>query len=232
MKLHQSSRRANPKRVALFGGTFNPIHIGHLQVARDVVQQLDLDCVYFIPSALPPHKSIGKLASAKDRLAMVRLAIGDQARFMTCDAEIKRSGPSYSIDTVRQFKQSALQGSQLFFVLGMDAFLEIHTWKAFDQLFAETDFIVMSRPGSGQWSLPKRREIENYVKGHIASAYALSDTGDLLMHPKWHTIHLVPVTPVNIASSQIRAMIQNDAPVDTWVPPPVAQYIYQKGLYQ
>jgi nicotinate-nucleotide adenylyltransferase len=231
MNADANSRDA-PLRVGLFGGTFNPIHRGHLQVALDVLAGARLDRIDFIPSALPPHKSTGKLASARDRLEMVRMTLDDHPRLKVCDAEINRSGPSYSIDTVRQCKAALPAGGRLYFILGVDAFLEIDTWKAFDRLFTETAFIVVSRPGKGPWSPAMRRAVETYAQTRIASGYVLSAAGDVLEHPTQQPIHLMEVTPVDIASRQIRTMIHLGLPIDAWVAPPVARYIQRRGLYR
>jgi len=224
--------RDRSSRIGLFGGTFNPIHRGHTQVALDVLRHYQLDCIHFIPSAMPPHKSSGKLASAQDRLHMVRLAVGDYDRLQACDIEVKRSGPSYSVDTVRQLKADSPGQTQFFFILGVDAFLEIHTWKNFHQLFVETAFVVMSRPGTGQWSDTLRRKVGDYVRRHIGATYELSADGAYLSNSNRPTIWLASVTPVDISSSLIRTMSQQGAPVKAWVAPAVAEYIISRGLYR
>lgn len=201
-------------------------------MALDVLQQFQLDRIYFIPSAVPPHKSTGQLATAQERLDMVGLALEGHERLMACDVEIQRTGPSYSIDTVRQFKQTAGQANRLFFMVGVDAFLEIHTWRAADRLFEETAFIVMSRAGSGQWSPQMRQQVEKYVQDHISAGYALDTGEEHLAHPSLQKIHLVAVTPVDVASSNLRRMRREDQSIAPWVAPAVARYIEQRGLYQ
>ncbi len=220
------------QRIGLFGGTFNPIHLGHLQVALDVRQQLELDEVYFIPSSLPPHKGTGQLAAAQDRLEMVRLALGGRAGLTPCGLELERKGPSYSIDTIRIIRRKLPDAPQLYFIMGMDAFLEIHTWKAFGRLFEEAAIAVMSRPGSGQWTERRDQEALRYVQHHIAPEYHLKRDKRVLVHPNKQRIYLLPVTPVDISSSRIRSGIRKGAPLDGWVAPPVASYIQQKGLYR
>jgi len=220
-----------PQRIGLFGGTFNPIHRGHLQVALDVRQRLDLDVVYFIPSALPPHKSKGKLAAASDRLEMVRLALARHTGLDVCSLELERAGPSYSIDTIRLIKHKLPGAHQLYFILGLDAFLEIHTWKDFDRLFEETALVVVSRPGTGLWSPTTNEEVLCYVQKHVASAYRLEADARMLIHPHKQSIYLLSVTPVDISSSQIRSRIQRGEAIDAWVAPSVVHYIQQKGLY-
>jgi nicotinate-nucleotide adenylyltransferase len=220
------------RRIALFGGTFNPIHRGHLQAALDVLAQFRLDLIYFIPSAVPPHKSEGQLASALERLAMVGLALAGHARLQACDEEIRREGTSYSIDTVRRFKQTAGPDCRLYFMIGLDAFMEIHTWRDFERLFAETAFIVMSRPGSGQWSRLMRQQAAQYVQERISSDYRLDGAQASMVHPSLRTIHLASVTPVDAASSHIREMIRKGRSIAPWVAPAVAEYIDQRGLYR
>ena len=219
-------------RIGLFGGTFNPIHLGHLQVALDVQQQLELDEVYFIPSSLPPHKGADQLAAARDRLEMVRLALGDRAGLAPCGLELEREGPSYSIDTIRHIRRKLPDAQQLYFMMGLDAFLEIHTWKAFRRLFEETAIAVMSRPGSGQWTARRDQEALSYVQRHIAPEYRLKRDDRMLVHPDKQCVYLLSVTPVDISSSSIRSGIQKGEPLDRWVAPPVARYIQQKGLYR
>ncbi|MDA8137132.1 MAG: nicotinate-nucleotide adenylyltransferase [Desulfobacteraceae bacterium] len=224
--------QGRPSRLGLFGGTFNPIHRGHLRVAEDVLRHLALDQIFFIPSALPPHKSTGALAAAQDRLEMVRLALAGHAQMSVSEIEIQRTGPSYTIDTVRQFKVMSSATTEFFFIVGVDAFLEIHTWYQFKQLFEETAFAVVSRPGSGLWTGAMRRDMLDYMRRHLSDAYELTAEGDRLTHPNLPAIHLVPVTPVEIASSQIRAMVQRGQPIDPWVVPAVARHIQQRGLYR
>ncbi len=124
------------KRIGLFGGTFNPIHLGHLRTAVEVGEKLSLDVVFLIPSALPPHKDSTALISAEDRLAMARIAVEGSGLFQVSDVELMRSGPSYTIDTVRYFK-SCFGDAALFLIVGADAFLELDTWKDYQTLLDE-----------------------------------------------------------------------------------------------
>jgi nicotinate-nucleotide adenylyltransferase len=221
-----------PRRTGLFGGTFNPIHIGHRQVAMDVLEQFQLDHIYFIPSAQPPHKSGGFLASSYDRLQMVRLALKNDPQLKPCAMEIKRGGPSFSWDTVLDFKARQPNHGQLYFLVGADAFLEIHTWKKFDGLFDQTAFIVMSRPSEKElWSTWIEKAIA-YVQQEVSPGYGLATDNRTLVHRTKQPIHFAAVTPVNIAATRLRWMLQNRQPIDRWVAPAVADYIAQKGLYQ
>jgi nicotinate-nucleotide adenylyltransferase len=218
-------------RTGLFGGTFNPIHRGHIQAAVDVLHAFRLDRIYLIPSALPPHKSDDRLASAADRLHMVHLALEGRQRFEACDIEIRRTGPSYSIDTVRHFKAACGGAKELYFIMGVDAFVEIHTWREFDSLFEHTAMVVMSRPGAGQWSSSMRQHVESYVRNRIDPDYRANLEENRLEHPRLFPIHLTSVTPVDISSSLIRDRIAGGESIADLVPPPVAEYISRKRLF-
>ncbi len=112
-------------RFGLFGGTFNPIHLGHLRAALEVKEGFELEEIFLIPAALPPHKIPGEVVDAGDRLHMLNLALEDTAGLSVSDVELKRSGPSYSIDTVNHFKSALPEKSEIYLVMGLDAFLEI-----------------------------------------------------------------------------------------------------------
>ena len=133
-------------RIGLFGGTFNPIHRGHLWAASEVIKRFNLDQFFLIPAALPPHKTPGAVANADDRLEMIHLAIADLSGLTVSDVELNRPGPSYTIDTVRHFKNTLANDSRIYLIMGLDAFLEIDTWKSYTELLEQIAFIVMARP--------------------------------------------------------------------------------------
>ncbi len=221
-----------PLRVGLFGGTFNPIHCGHAQVAKDVLQRYQLASICFIPSALPPHKTGESLATAVERYEMACSALRDEPAFSVSDIEIERSGPSFTIDTLRHFRALQPDEAQLFFIVGLDAFQEIHTWKSFRQLFDLAAFIVMARP-HGPMPAPDMKELTvQFATERISAAYTLSANGDALVHPEKQMIYLAPVRPVDISSSRIREMIRQGQSIRKWVAPTVAAYIEKKGLYR
>ena len=139
-------------RLGIFGGTFNPIHRGHIQVAKDVLRLYRMTRICFLPCASPPHKTEKGLAEAKDRYQMVSLALAGQSDLVVSDVEIRRPGPSYTIDTLHHFKRREAQGMQLFFILGLDAFLEIHTWKSYREMFR----LAALSPVQAQTSLLER----------------------------------------------------------------------------
>jgi nicotinate-nucleotide adenylyltransferase len=226
------SAHSIPHRLGIFGGTFDPIHRGHLQVAEDVLQQYGLDQIWIVPCAQPPHKAAGALASAQERLEMVRIALKNLKALRVSDVEIQRNGPSYTIDTLTALSAELGHDTQLFFLVGVDAFLEMHTWKSYRLLFSRAAFIVMTRPDSAKQSLSLRELALNYAHQHISDGYTLSKDGRALQHPDKHPIFLAPVTPVAIASTRIREMVHNGQPIDQWVGPGVSDYIVRKGLYR
>jgi nicotinate-nucleotide adenylyltransferase len=135
------------KRIGILGGTFNPIHIGHLTIAQMVCEQLKLDKVLFVPSNLPPHKSGKNIASSKDRAHMVRLAIRGNSRFQFSDFEIKKKGKSYSIDTVTYFRDLYPRGTKLFFIIGSDLLFMLDTWRRINEVQKIVTFAAVHRPG-------------------------------------------------------------------------------------
>jgi len=135
------------KRIGILGGTFNPIHIGHLTIAQMVCEQLKLDKVLFVPSYLPPHKSGKNVVSAKNRYHMVRLAIRGNPHFEISDFEIRKEGKSFSIETVSYFHDLFPQGTKFFFIVGSDLLPMLHMWKRVDEILKIASFVAVHRPG-------------------------------------------------------------------------------------
>jgi nicotinate-nucleotide adenylyltransferase len=138
-----------PQRIGLYGGTFNPVHLAHLQVARTAQRSLDLDRVLFIPAGLPPLKGNAELADASHRLEMLRLALADEPEFDICDFEIKRHGKSFTLDTVRHLRQQH-PDDELFFILGDDCAAKLNQWKGIDELARLVTFACAPRLGTVQ----------------------------------------------------------------------------------
>ena len=135
------------KRIGILGGTFNPVHIGHLTIAQMVCQQVGLDRVVFIPSYLPPHKSGKNVISARDRYHMLRLAVKGNPKFRTNDFEIKKGGRSYSVETVKYLRKEYPRGTKFFFIIGSDLLPRLYTWKDIHELKKMVTFLSVSRPG-------------------------------------------------------------------------------------
>jgi nicotinate-nucleotide adenylyltransferase len=148
-----ASRPDRRQRICLFGGTFDPIHCAHLEIAGEAVRRFALDRVLFIPAGLPPHKTGNSVTPYEDRFRMVALACAGAPRFEPSRLE-EGAGRSYTIDTVRRFKGTLTADDDLFFLIGADAFDEIETWKSWRELIALMAFIVVTRPG-GSYNVPE-----------------------------------------------------------------------------
>jgi nicotinate-nucleotide adenylyltransferase len=220
------------KRIGLFGGTFNPVHFGHLKSAAEVRESFSLDRVCFIPSALPPHKFSSDIADAKDRLEMIKIAIKGNPEFFLSDVELNRQGPSYTIDTVKYFQSKQTEPAAYYLILGLDAFLEIDTWKSFKELFRLIPFIVMTRPGFNYFdNKDKVAVISDFINTKISNGYLFSNKGSVYIHKVNQPIHMLDITPIDISSTNIRKLIKNKAPVYRMLPPDVEHFIKNKGLY-
>jgi nicotinate-nucleotide adenylyltransferase len=213
-------------RLGLFGGTFNPIHIGHLRAAVEVWETFALDKVIWIPSAHPPHKSADALASPQDRLEMVGLAIEGTSFFEPSDVEIARSGPSYTIETLKYFQKQYGAQSVIHFIVGIDAFLEITTWKSFEGLFSTAHFIVMARPGATAKSL------ESFILEHLSKEYRLDGSTNAFRHPRWCSIFYIDITRLDISATETRKRIRKGRSIRFLVPRAVEHFITRKGLYR
>ena len=195
---------AHCQKIGILGGTFNPIHLGHLLIAQDAMEQARLDRVVFIPSAMPPHKSAAGLMQAHHRFSMVKLAIRGNDRFTADDIEIRRGGKSYAVDTVTELKRR-WPHAKLFFIIGTDSLRELHLWHDIKQLAAWCTFLVLSRPVSKQKQLRPLRYIHwQPVCGHLC----------------------------DIASRDIRDRIARGQSVRYLVPNAVLNYIERKKLYR
>lgn len=221
------------RRIGIFGGTFNPIHNGHLSACRQVCRKLELQRVYFIPSALPPHKGTRQLAAGHHRLAMIGLALDQDPCLRASDLELKRPGPSFSIDTVRSVKAASDENTCLYFIIGLDAFLSLHTWRSWRQLLAETCMAVMSRPfQEAQSAGDFVKQLETYLCYKLSLAYEYHPEEECFKHPVLMPVYPVEVTPVDVSSSRVRECLRKGLPVETMVPEAVAAYIKNKGLYR
>jgi nicotinate-nucleotide adenylyltransferase len=219
--------------IGLFGGTFDPIHLGHLKTVVEVKDRFQLETVYLIPAAQPPHKTDRAIAPPANRMAMLNIAVANLDGLAVSDAEINRSGLSYSVETVDEFRQRFNGTANLFFILGLDAFFEIHTWKAYRHLFELVAFIVMSRPGSGSGQSPPAREtLQAFLDARISNGYVFESETDGFRHPDLQPVRLFAATPVDISSTGIRKKIMRQQPFEHLLPEGVAAYIRRKGLYQ
>ena len=148
-------------RIGILGGTFNPIHIGHLILAEEAVVKLNLDKLVFVPTYIPPHKNVDVAVAPEDRMKMVEFAIEDNKHFEVSSFEINSRKKSYSIDTLKEFRKSYGENAQLFFITGSDLLKDLFSWKDVNDIFKMSKFIVANRPGYPVKDVPK--EVETVV---------------------------------------------------------------------
>jgi nicotinate-nucleotide adenylyltransferase len=208
----------------LFGGTFNPIHWGHLRGAEEIREAFSLSEVVFIPAAIPPHKMAGEVIEARHRLEMVRLATATNPHFSTTDIELLRSGKSYSIDTIRYFQERC--SDPLFFILGGDAFVEIETWKEFQNLFSLCNFVVMTRPGS------QKDTLTSSLPKSLTHVFRYDKEIGVWIHLSSHTLYFKEITFLDISSTKVRDLIEQGESVRYLIPAEVEAYVKEHGLYQ
>jgi nicotinate-nucleotide adenylyltransferase len=225
--------KASERRIALFGGTFDPIHIGHLAVARAAERRFHLDEIHFIPTGRPPHKHRRGMAWYADRYAMVALACADHPRFIVSLAEsgADHSGREtcYSVDTVRHFKQKFHgTGAHLYFLLGADSFLYIPTWKDYETLLGLCDFIVASRPGFHLDAL--RLVIPPELFARPGSADAPLDPRAIALRRT--TIYVLDTVSSHVSATEVRHRLDANKSIHGLVPPRVEEYITKQALYR
>lgn len=212
-------------RVALFGGTFDPFHNGHLRMAVEVSERLGIPRVVILPAHMPPHKPGRPVTEARHRLAMAAAAVAGLPGFEVSDFETRKAGPSYSIDTVTAFRE-AEPGAEFFFLLGADAFADICAWHRFRDLFAACDFVLLPRPGAPfppvPAGIPRLEKESPHCYSWEGAAYRLPG-GRRLFCPS------LPV--LDIAASAIREKVRRKRTIRGLVPPEVERYIEAEGLY-
>ncbi len=212
-------------KVGLFGGTFNPIHCGHLRSAEEVCAAFTLDRIYFVPSASPPHKRTTDIAPAHHRYNMVERAVAANPAFFASRIELDRAGPSFSIDTIRTFRTRGTWTS-LAFLIGMDAFREIETWKDYLEIPSLCDLIVTSRPG-----VPTP-PLDQFLPVALRSAFWYDSVRQRYQHESGHTLTLYTLNGLHISASSIRDNLRAGRPTSCQLPPAVADYIATHALYR
>lgn len=197
-------------RIGLMGGTFDPVHYGHLVAAEDARYELNLAKVIFIPAGQPPHKAPEKVSAAAHRVAMVRLAIASNPNFELSTLEVERPGPSYTVDTVAAFRK-LYPAAELYFITGADAVAEILSWRKPEELLELCWLVAVTRPG---YILDNLRERLAGLAGYL-----------------WRKIRVLPVPGVAVSSTEIRERVREGRPIRYLLPDEVAAYIKEKGLY-
>lgn len=220
-------------RIAIFGGTFDPIHKGHLQIARVVMQRLHLDRILFVTAAVPPHKARVPLSAACDRHAMVALALRSAKKFVPSNVELLAGKEkSYSIDTVRRIRLHLRRGDDLFFIMGADQFSEIRTWHNSTQLFKSVVLVVVSRPGVTLEQMLSR--CDEPMRRALRTLAPRPRTPGIRVRPlstKPPAIYVFSDLKIDISSSWIRARIKAGKSVRGWLDAAVVDYIRKNRLY-
>lgn len=207
-------------RRGVLGGTFDPVHVGHLDVARAAATALGLDEVQLMPANLPPHRTRPH-ASPKDRLAMVELAVTSDARLKASDLELNADGPSYTALTLDRLEKLGMDLRTVFFITGADAFREIPSWRAYPAILDRCHFVAVSRPG---WPVGRLRETLPALTPRMVDASAVVPS-----HP---AVILVDAPTAPVSSTDIRRRLAEGLPIDGLVPAGVAAYIERHGLYR
>ncbi len=216
-------------KLGIFGGTFNPIHYGHLRSAEEIRTIFGLDRILFIPSGNPPLKR-KDLAEAGHRLAMVRMAVRDNPCFEVLDIECVRPGKSFTVNTLEQLLRDYPE-ADLYFMLGIDAFLDIPNWLEPQKILALANFIVLSRPGKNFSNLShspyldmKKTRLSDLDRGEIALYRTVLKSGKKAL--------LTAVTPIGISSTEIRKYVKKETSIKYLLPAEVESYIISKSLYK
>ncbi len=211
-------------RTGVLGGTFDPIHLGHHDVAMAARAALSLDRVLFIPSRRPPHRTEAPGATATDRLTMVRLAVEDDAGFDASDLEFQSTGPSFTSHTLSRLADK-IAPCRMFFITGADAFADIATWHDYPDLLDQSHFVVVSRPGYPVAALGR------VLPDLTWRMEQLSNASPRLDHPEGTRIWLVDADTRDVSSSDIRTRLTTGLPIDGLVHSSVTAYITRHGLY-
>ena len=199
------------KRIGIMGGTFNPIHKGHLALANAAMQEFVLDEIVFIPSGIPPHKALGNVISKEHRHHMVKLVIKGQKNYSVSRTEMDRKGLSYAVDTFNELKEKYGNTAKLFYIMGLDSINEILEWRKPLELFKLCEFIVGTRPGS------RIKTFKRLVKFPP-------------LQKEVDKIHLMELNE-NISASEVREMLKAGKPVKKFLPKVIEDYIKKYELY-
>jgi nicotinate-nucleotide adenylyltransferase len=217
-------------KIALFGGTFDPVHLGHLAVARAAAEKFDLGLVYFVPADLPPHKQKRKPTDFQHRFAMLALATAEDKRFVPSLLDARTGAPNYSVETVRRLKSKLGKSDKLYFLIGMDAFKDIGTWRQPVQLLSECDFIVAARPGHSLADVG--RALPAAIRPAEVELRVLAKQASGTIALPGVTIHLLGELRERVSSTQVRAVAQKSLKqLSRLLPRLVAGYIKKEHLY-
>ncbi len=216
---------ADGERIGVLGGTFNPIHLGHLRSAEEVSDALGLDKVFFIPASDPPHKEVDGMVSGEARLRMVELAIEDNPRFEASMVELTRGGRSYTVDTLRELGAQN-KGAEIMLIIGSDSYNDISTWCEYEEIFRLAHVAVVGRPGVEAKKLADTLPVEvagKFWYDENLNGYASSYGG---------AVYFPATTMLDISSTRVREMVSGGASIRYLVPDRVARFIAEERLYE
>jgi nicotinate-nucleotide adenylyltransferase len=214
-------------KVGIFGGTFNPFHNGHIGIIQYVQKVYRLEKIFLVPSATPPHKPNTNLASADDRFTMVKQSIKGHKGFVVSEKELTRKGPSFTIDTINEFKQEYGKSYQFYLLMGSDAFLDITTWKHKNKIFEAVGIIVMLR---GDWE--NNNTITSFIDENISKGYIFNTQDNTFFHKTKQKIIICKVPKIDISSTLIRKRVKSHKSIKDLVPASVEKIIRTKELYK
>jgi len=219
--------RSHPEGIGLLGGTFDPVHVGHLRLAEEVLQAFPLSWVEFLPARIPPHKTDLPTTDISHRIAMLRLAVAGNPSFHVSVAEALRGGTSYLVDTLQGYRDQYSENVALFFIMGMDSFVEISTWHRYAELFSLSNFVVATRPGY------ERPRLEKVVSKDVARSFVKGprDT-EILEHRGGHRVYFMKTSLLEVSATRIREQVMLGKSVRYLIPDDVEAYIRKKSLYQ
>lgn len=216
------------QRIAIYGGTFDPLHNGHWRVAEAILKAFAMDRLFFVPAFVPPHKRDQRISSAFHRLAMLAIATADEARMFVSPIEVEAPERPYTIETLGRL-QAEFDGAQLFFVMGADSFRDVTMWREHERLLTEYDVIVATRPGYRD-----DESIAAHLAAHLQARCVDLRGGRFPAIDDLATqhIYLTDFVSVDVSSSNIREALDQRETINDLVPPTVARYIEKYRLYR
>lgn len=230
----RTAAKHHPRRIALFGGSFDPIHNGHLAIARAADRRFNFDEMHFIPASRPPHKLKQHMAPFPHRFAMVALACSDHPHFVPSVAEagddFSGSQLQYSVDTVRYFRHTH-HGDRLYFIIGADAFLDIPMWKEYETLLGLCDFVVANRPGIRAEALRLVIPPE-LMAGNGSKKNADGAESSVVAHLHRTNVYLLENVASEVSATDVRQRAQRSQSIHGLVSARVEEYILKQGLYR
>lgn len=217
------------KSVGIFGGTFDPPHLGHLILAEAIRETFELEEIHFMPCHEPPHKDRSDLTDARHRFAMVVAATLHNPAFVASSIEVDRTGKSFSIDTVRALREDMGQSVEIIFITGLDAFVEIETWKDYEQFLDMCHVVVVSRRGHG---FEEVEQLPDWINDRVVDLRENDDSPAGHISEGGWKIFLSDTVHIDISSTDVRERVRQDKSIRYKVPAEVERYIRANGLYQ